>query len=123
MVATATSGGEHQTDADVLSRCVWLAPASLGNNLQRFSFERENEKKRERNIVSELMMEKNISASARAQAIIGNFVIYEFMNCAEIHLSRRHTGDRIGFNCIPHHERTSLIPVLGLKVGRKTERK
>lgn len=51
MVARATSGGEHHTDADVLSRCVGLAPASLGNNLQRFSFERENEKKREEHCV------------------------------------------------------------------------
>lgn len=96
----------RRTQMSLLAR-----PASLGNNLQRFSFESWERGGGEvvgwggggggRNIVSELMMETSVSASARAEAIIGNFIIYEFMNCTGIHLSRCHMGDRIGFNCRP----------------------
>lgn len=48
MVAMAAGGGEHQTGADVLPHSLCACPASLGNNLQRFSLEtRRRGKKRE----------------------------------------------------------------------------
>lgn len=112
MAAMATDRRNHQTDTDVLCPSPSLIRKKICSGLHLRG-------KGERNVISELMMAKKMSASAHTQAIICNFITYEFMTCTDIHFPPlSHRGqDRVYLTSCTL--KTSLVPFLSLNKHRE----